>query len=88
MKDIDVEKLVEQWNDYFIKDNEKGKKLVDEEAVETIISSSKIQVNQLLENHEEIKKLPARIIEKIRGDLVMMPYWVYGCCLLSERRDE
>lgn len=88
LKEMDEEKLVEKWKEYFIKDSEKGKKIVDEEVAEIIISISKMQVNQLLENHEEIKKLPARIIEKIRGDLAVMPYWVYGCCLISERRDE
>ena len=84
--DKDVEKLIEEWNKTFAKDKEGSKKMVDEEILETIVASRDIQVNHLLENHEEIKKLPARVIEKIKGDLILMPYWVYGCCLLSERR--
>jgi len=88
LDDKDVEKLVEEWNETFVKNNEKGKKMVSEDILETIIASRNVQVNQLLENHEEIKKLPARVIEKINRDLTLMPYWVYGCCLLSERRDE
>lgn len=88
LEDRDVEELVEDWNDNFVKNNEKGKKLVDEEVLETIIASSKHQVNTLLENHGEIKKLPARVIEKIKGDLFIMPYWIYGCCVLSERKED
>jgi hypothetical protein len=84
--DKDVEKLIEEWNKTFVKDKEGGKKMVDEEVLEAIVASRDIQVNHLLENHEEIKKLPARVIEKIKRDLILMPYWVYGCCLLSERR--
>jgi len=38
--------------------------MVDEKILETIVASRDIQVNRLLENHEEIKKLPARVIEK------------------------
>ena len=84
--DKDVEKLIEEWNKAFAKDKEESKKMVDEEILETIVASRDIQVNHLLENHEEIKKLPARVIEKIKGDLILMPYWVYGCCLLSESK--
>jgi len=86
LEDKDVEKLVEEWNEVFAKDNAKGKKMVEEDVLETMVASRNVQVNQLLENHEALKKLPARVIEKIRGDLIMMPYWVYGCCLLTERR--
>ena len=86
--DKDVEKLIKEWDKTFVKDKEEGKKMVGEEILETIIASRDIQVNHLLENHEEIKKLPAKVIEKIKGDLVLMPYWVYGCCLLSERREK
>jgi len=80
----DVEKLLEQWNDEFVKSKAKKKK-VENDILEIIIASKNVQINQLLENHEELKKLPARVIEKIQADLTLMPYWVYGCCLLSEK---
>ncbi|OQA71186.1 MAG: hypothetical protein BWY34_00075 [Parcubacteria group bacterium ADurb.Bin247] len=86
--DKDVEKLIKEWDKTFVKDKEEGKKMVGEEILETIIASRDIQVNHLLENHEEIKKLPAKVIEKMKGDLILMPYWVYGCCVLSERREK
>lgn len=88
MDDKDVEKLVEEWKEVFVKNNEKGRKMVDEEILETILANRNVQVNQLIENHEEIKKLPAKVIEKINSDLTLMPYLVYGCFLLSERRGD
>lgn len=82
----DVKQLLKQLDEKFVKNKSKGKEEVSKNILETIFISRDIQVNYLLDNNEELKNLPARVIEKIRTDLILMSYWVYACCLLSERR--
>lgn len=88
LEDIEIDKLAELWNVNFIKEFDKGRKMVKDEVADAIVESANIQLNHLLEKYDELKKQPARVIEEIKKNLFIMPFWVYGCCLLIEKKGD
>lgn len=85
METNEIEDLVGVWKYYYVKYPDKGKALLPDEVLQVLFKSMGIQMDALLSNHVDIKKLPVRLIDDIKREMLVMSSWVYGCCLLIEK---